>query len=273
VYAASVELFPATEFWLQGDAGKALAEADRLAATLASREGEEQGVFALFTAGLNHGLGRLRRAEEYFKLQPERAIRHWNLALLALEREDQAAFEKQVREMSRSPQQAWWLGVAIFYARAGLLAQAEDWIRRHPNNPGIEVVRGEVALARGRKAEAEAQFRQGFEATRRLHRGEFGDAVDSYARTLEQRGDWPAALQVLEDATKRKNEMALMGEWPRWLDFEHRRARLLRQLGRMQEAQRIEAELSKLLAYADPDHAIARDLRAAGKLHAAELPR
>ena len=43
-----------------------------------------------------------------------------------------------------------------------------------------------------------------------------------------------------------------------WLRIEAARARLARELGRQEEAARIEAELRKLLAHADPDHVILR---------------
>ena len=46
-----------------------------------------------------------------------------------------------------------------------------------------------------------------------------------------------------------------------WLRIQWQRAELLRKLGREREAREIEAELCKLLAYADADHAILRDLR------------
>ena len=45
-----------------------------------------------------------------------------------------------------------------------------------------------------------------------------------------------------------------------WMRGQRHRAELLRTLGREPEAREIEAELRKLLAYADADHAILRDL-------------
>ena len=46
-----------------------------------------------------------------------------------------------------------------------------------------------------------------------------------------------------------------------WLKIQWQRAELLRKLGREPEAREIEAELRKLLAYADADHDILRKLR------------
>ncbi len=50
------------------------------------------------------------------------------------------------------------------------------------------------------------------------------------------------------------------------------RARLYRKVGRMQETEEIEAELRMLLAYADADHAILRQLGATQALAAAQPP-
>ena len=54
--------------------------------------------------------------------------------------------------------------------------------------------------------------------------------------------------------------------------IEWRRAELYRKIGRDEEAREIEAELLKLLAYADPDHPILRQLRATQALAASQPP-
>ena len=54
--------------------------------------------------------------------------------------------------------------------------------------------------------------------------------------------------------------------------IEWRRSELYRKIGRDEEAREIEAELLKLLAYADPDHPILRQLRATQALAAAQPP-
>ncbi|MGH9863478.1 MAG: hypothetical protein ACRD35_08650, partial [Candidatus Acidiferrales bacterium] len=258
--AAMVELFPATEFWLQDDIEKALAEAVRVEQTLASRAGGEAATFAVFTGLVYQDLGRLRKAEALFGYEPNRAFRHWHMANLALDRRDQSAFEKHAREMCLSPGGTQWLGAAIFCARAGLSAEAEASMRWHENRPAIGVLRGELALARGQRTEAEAWLRKAFEATRALHRTDFVYAVDSFARALEERGEWEAALQVLEEGTRRKEKIALILGARQWINWESRRAQVLRKLGRNAEARPIEAELRRLLAYADPDHPLLAQL-------------
>ncbi len=54
--------------------------------------------------------------------------------------------------------------------------------------------------------------------------------------------------------------------------IEWRRAELYRKVGREEEAQEIEGELLRLLAYADPDHPILFQLRATQALAAAQPP-
>ena len=52
-----------------------------------------------------------------------------------------------------------------------------------------------------------------------------------------------------------------MGNGPFWLTVELRRAQVYRQLGRVEEAEQIEAGLRTRLAHADPDHVILRELK------------
>lgn len=170
--------------------------------------------------------------------------------------------------MSHYREKAWWLGVGIYYARAGLLSEARKWVRQHGgrNALGLQIAEGELALARGQIAEAAALLREAFKSAReRLkRRGEFFDGAEALARVLEKQGDLAGAVRVLEEATEDKALAAMMtGGW-RWIQLQHQRAQLCRKLGREEEAQAIEDELRKLLAYADPEHLILRELKRSG---------
>ena len=259
--AAYLEFFPAYEGLLQGSAEKVLAEADRVATTLASRTGEEKDSFTMTTAGFYLDLGRLKRAEELFQQYPDPVLVHWNLAMIALDRGDSQGFEKRIRELSRHPEKAFWFDMPICYARVGLLREADNWIRNHPNAVGIDIARGELALARGQKTEGIRLLQDGYASVRTHRNLRFFNGAEGLARALEAQGDLQGAARVLEEASQQKGLAAMMGGGSYWNKLRYQQARLYRKLGREAEAREIEVELRKLLVYADADHAISRELR------------
>jgi hypothetical protein len=89
-------------------------------------------------------------------------------------------------------------------------------------------------------------------------------ASESLAKHYEQRGDLNGAVQTLE-AAARKNGMSTYGLLGATGYFGMRNLleldRLYRQLGRHSEAEKVEADLRKLLLVADPDHPILLELQ------------
>ena len=61
--------------------------------------------------------------------------------------------------------------------------------------------------------------------------------------------------------------------WPvtAWLENEHQRLQILRKLGREEEAREVETSLLRLLAVADSDHFILRQLKRPRESASAEL--
>jgi hypothetical protein len=163
--------------------------------------------------------------------------------------------------LSRQPEKAFWFDMPICYARLGLLQEAGNWIRNNPSAVGIDIARGELALARGENAEGIRLLQQGYASVHNNRSVRFFNGAESLARALEAQGDLGGAVRVLEEASQQKGLAMLMGGAARWNQFQHRRAQLCRRLGREPEARRIEDELRKLLLYADADHVIARELR------------
>ena len=92
---------------------------------------------------------------------------------------------------------------------------------------------------------------------------------------LEEQGEWVRALRVLEETARDRKAVyaALPGGLGLWPKHQWQRAELLRKLGREPEAREIEADLRKLLAYADADHKILRRLRDLSQQEAVELAR
>lgn len=127
-----------------------------------------------------------------------------------------------------------------------------------------------MALARGRTGEAIQLLEEGVPALLRTPRAttEFFLGSEALARAWELQGDSRRALQTLEAASRRKawtyssDNGLLTGYF--WMTVEWRQAQLYRKLGRPSDAKRIEAELLKRLAHADPDHPLLVRLRSRG---------
>jgi len=137
----------------------------------------------------------------------------------------------------------------------------------------VDAARGELALARGQRAEGLRLLQKGFASLRTNRSVRFFNAAEGLARALELQGDLEGAVRILEETSQQRGLAVMFGPIPMWNRLRHDQARLYRRLGREPEAERIEDELRKLLAYADDDHAIARELRATAKLRAAGVPR
>lgn len=271
--AAYLEFFSAIEHLLNGRMEHVLAETDRVARTLASRKGEDRDTFSLTTADFYLFMGMLRRADLLIRKEPDSELVQWNLARIAQQRGDSQGFNRYIRELSRRPEKAFWFDMPIVYARVGLLHESEKWIRDHPHAVGIDIARGELALARGQQAEATRLLRDGFASVRSHRSLRFFNGAQGLARALESQGDLEGAVRVLEEANNDKELAVMMAATDMWTSLRHQQARLYRKLGREPQARHIEDELRKLLVYADPDHAIARELDAASKLRAEAVPR
>ena len=138
----------------------------------------------------------------------------------------------------------------------------------------VKIITGEVLLAQGYTAEAVRRLEDGVGILRQSRIGFFFWGSASLAKALEQQGEWQRALRVLEEAAQERKAIYAQSdrgsaEYPWavqppaffWLKIQWQRAELLRELGREPEAREIEAELRKLLAYADADHDILRKLQ------------
>ena len=97
----------------------------------------------------------------------------------------------------------------------------------------------------------------------------YGDS-ESLARAWEQQGNFQKAIGVLEEVHPFKTRYLFPGGAPGWMKTQLRLAQLYRKVGREQEAREIEAELRKLLAYADPDYPILRQLQRTPNLAATQ---
>jgi tetratricopeptide (TPR) repeat protein len=267
--AAFLALFAAMESSLKGQVGRAHEEVDRVAESVPTRAGEERENVA-FQVGLEYlALGKLEAAQEMLSSIPINSrLPRWPEALVAFVREDQQALRRVLlspayAQAPRTPQIT-----AFLLVRAGLFPEAEKMLSAVETIPGWnsivpDAVAGELALARGQTNEAVPLLESSLGTARAQGLLWLVFLLsESLARAREIQGNGEDALRVLEEAAQAKNSFGLFGPMTGtlWQRVEWQRARLHRKMGREPEAQQLEADLRKLLAYADPDHPILRRL-------------
>jgi predicted Zn-dependent protease len=158
--------------------------------------------------------------------------------------------------------------IPVFLARAGLLDAAEQAMKEMAKTapwPGrFETIRGEIALTR---RDLGAAIRELEDATKVLEydgwRSYFLLASESLANVLVRDGNVHRSIEVLERASSQKFRAGVGRDAaaPYWLSNRLGLARLYRRVGRVEEAQAVEADLLRLLALGDADHPILIELR------------
>ena len=121
----------------------------------------------------------------------------------------------------------------------------------------MKTVRGELARLEGRLGEAIPLLEEGLAEIR--NNGPFYLGSDSLALAWLAQGEPSRAARVLDEAAQPVPPSLGAGAF--WLRLELRRPQVYRQLGRVAEAEQIEAGLRTLLTHADPDHVILRELK------------
>ncbi len=272
-----LELLPFTEHWLGADVSAAAGALDRVAARLESLAGRTKQMFAVKIALGYLTLGRIETAERIARQAFEPVIRNDTLARVASFGGDTAALRKRLefqgqRELGRlSP--GWWETTAILQARAGLTPQARAFLEAEQQTAkksdrsrfgALETVRGEIALERGDLDAAIRELEEGIRLSPEWsRRPSFYLASESLAAALKEKGDLPRAIEVLERASEARFQAVVSnsGAGVYWLRNRFELARLYRDIGRVEDARAIEAELLKLLALADREHPILLELQ------------
>ena len=267
-----VMLFPAYEAFLQGDPQTALLEADRMLQTL--RRLGVSGRTSSQLGSLYLALGKFQVAQE---------LSNGNSLFLsgaAYLKGNDGAMKKHLREYLESGSVDRVLrGVGgnpmfgplspILLVRAGLTSEAEKILHSMGNRLSgkrakeIQIPLGVLALSRGNITEGMAMIentlplvnRPGAAATYFL-------GCEILAKAWRQQGDLGKAVQLLEEASERKSLLRAQTGLaiPLWMGLRLQLAQFYREMDRSAEARKIEDELRTLLAYADPDHPILRQL-------------
>lgn len=266
-WAIWFELSSAMDDWQLGEVTQVLSEVNRVAQTIDTRPKELREHFASKLGDAYLTLGKLKLAEQVDQNMPDK------LGSVALARRDMVA----LRAWGAKRRTAVGLPVlAIFLARAGLVSQAqkelsamEKQIQKELtatekkemdeiDRGFVKVVQGELALAQGHRAAAIPLLREAIgQIPAYIPSHLLG--VESLAGALEQNGEFPQAIQVLEESSRQKGLAGLSAGWL-WMRNQFRLAQLYRKAGREDEARKIEDELLKLLAYADSDYPMLLDL-------------
>jgi tetratricopeptide (TPR) repeat protein len=213
-------------------------------------------------------LGQLQRAEELVAFLHPPGLQRFTAMRIQKERMDARRLAATLNRLY--PDSPGAHTVTAAFIDAGQLDRARRAITwfdtpvRHPR-PGLtprylRLVRGKLAHAEGHSREAIGVLEapaDGEEPWRGTH--QWADTVMTLAAARAAIGDVEQATALLEDATKDWAEYP--EEWAyTYLRLRDRLARHYREVGRLSDADRVDAELRVLLAVADEDHPIKRRL-------------
>ncbi len=264
------QLYPVYRAWMKDDVGLANTELSQAEKNPIVRNG---GVGPEYFGFVALALGQAAQANSFFQdmsTAETRFDREADLATLAYVRGDQTTLRYWLRQIA---QLSWPGNIPIsLMLREGLMSEANIAIRKLPAEflpdqpPPWEMQRvtGEKLLAQGQAAKAVPLLRKGMKAARFEAMPVYFFDADWLARAYEKQGNLLAAVQVLEGASANRaavNFSVPMAGVPFWMQDEMDLARLYRRLGRVQDAERIENELRKLLVYADPDFPLLVELK------------
>ena len=283
---AWLRLYPAHQHWLRDDPASAERELDRWAATLEARRGLDRASFAALLGFGYSGLGQARKAREMFRLLGE-SVYAFTRAVEALSLDDRAGMREHLQRSlaAGTVPLSWMPGRTILLTRAGLLSEARESLSElevglaggplpgwgpTPENK-LEILRGELALAEGRAAQAIALLEAALPREQPFGATSYFLGSEALAAAWQQQGNAERALRVLEEASQQRNR-TYPASGSAWMGVQLRRVRLYRELGREAEAAEIESGLRKGLARADPDFWALRRLDALRELTAGASP-
>ena len=269
-----IMLFPAQEAWLRGDPETALAEIGKVWQKLESLG--ISGNSMLPVATLYYSLGKDQLADRLFtdNLDKKSLIR--GLHQLAVYYEATKPHLKQYLGISEGsildlPPEVHQRSntAAIVLARAGFTGEAEvlitkferDPIKRpqYPMENSFQMARGVLTLSKGNTTEGMRLIEEMLGQARGLNF--LGSLI--LAEAWREQDQLESAMRVLEQASSKKVLLfaPVGGEnSARWLRIRLMLAEIYREMGRDEDARKVEAELRTLLAYADADHPILRQL-------------
>ena len=251
---AFVNLLPARVAWLRGDVAGSAGELDRMSdlvgkLDVASRDAVSRG------AGWHClALGRIECASEWFGRVAGESERHELAAytLFASGRMEELAAHLAAGSDYRLPE------TAVLLAMTGNPDAAEallDGLGEGATDEGtLAVVRGGLDLLEGRPTDAGPRLEEGVATVRPEGSGAHFIGLDMMSRLAEAKGEAQRAAELLEMTNDQRERAALLGTGLFWIKCQTRLAEVYRNMGRPEDALRVERELLIALALSDPDH-------------------
>jgi hypothetical protein len=255
-----LDFLPAFEAWLRGDIPTMI----RLGESI----GRQSPRHAKRGALLELAAGRLAAAERLFDNTGERdgSDREGDRALVAYFRGDRHAVASHLASAERNYGNQLtllvWLGMqtdpqdAERYFREWSM-RPDDGHTPSADSPWADSVRAELRVRRGETAavvDLENAARLS-DRTRPRHLRAFEALADAFAA----KGEFGKSAEVLEEATRMKARALSNSAGGEtfggvfWLRLRAKLAQVYRRMGRVDEADRVDTEVSKMLAFADSD--------------------
>ena len=279
--------------WLGRDAEPALAALNEVVvsgppqASGSPQTSDARDRWLYFASMSYHGLGMLDTAHDMALQIASDRRRCEVLYLVALARDARQAARDSLRCLVRAARRGASIRThaLIWLARAGApdeALEALEWWKAQPVDPErwgtavmglsparvvaalMKIVRGELARLEGRLGETIPLLEQALaelKLNNQANPAESYLASDSLALAWLAQGEPLRAARVLDEAAAQPRLTTVPNNAFGWLTVELRRAQVYRQLGRVEEAEEIEAGLRTLLGHADPDHVILRELK------------
>jgi tetratricopeptide (TPR) repeat protein len=264
--ALFVELQPFTASWLTEEIKTANREVVRVAGILDSLDSGPRDRLAQSIAVAYMTLGRLEAAAQTCDRIEDSGLRNAMLAQVAFCKGDDVDLANRLKAGAGSQALAPGDPFLFLQARAGITQDAERVLKEAGDGPpspgtlgnlGRHAVRGEIALAEGRLGDAARELEREWEVDGQVAvvPSSFYLSRESLATILVEQGNIPRAIEVLERRPERCTA-AGSASGAFWLRNRFQLAELYRRVGRVKDAHAVEAELTRLLALADPDHPI-----------------
>jgi hypothetical protein len=259
--AAYLRLFPVHDAWADGR----VAEAVRLLDGLEIRASDEESDWARNgRATMRLSLGQLRRADRIFKTirDPDlKAMFSSSLNLVQNDARDAPQLLRSFRGIDLMP--------VSMLIRAGDIVGAKRLLARFPPVAPQHVrwTRAELDVATTNAPEARQILREGVA----MVGAQSGARAYLYSETLADglvnAGEAGAAIGVLEEIRARRGSVFNFTSHTGylWMRVQKKLADLYREVGRIEDARRVEADLLAQLAAADADHPLLLELRRRGR--------